>query len=211
MRDTRERLIDAARALMSERGVLEVSIAEITQRAEANVALVSYHFNGREGLMLAVAEADAELTLADLDRLVAANVPASEKIRRHMIAIIRVYRERPYLNRLLQKLLREGTHEAARQMANLFSRPIADARRQIINAGIAAGEFRPVEAELVSIAMDGACAQIFTSPEAREAVLGESRMTDELLERYAASTADLFVAGLLADFQLPATAPTWPK
>ena len=198
MRDTRDRLIDAARALMTERGVLEVSIAEITQRAEANVALVSYHFNGREGLMLAVAEADATLTLADLDRLVAADLSASDTIRRHITAIIRVYGQRPYLNRLLQKLLREGTHEVARHVADLFSRPIAIARRQIINAGIAAGEFRVVEPDLVSIAIDGACAQIFTSPEAREAVLGDSRMSDGLLERYAASTAELIIAGLMA-------------
>ena len=198
MRDTRERLIDAARSLMTERGVLEVSIAEITQRAEANIALVSYHFKGREGLMLAVAEADARLTLADLDRLVAADVAASEKIRRHITAIVHVYGQRPYLNRLLQKLLREGTHETARHVADLFVRPIANARRQIINAGIAAGEFRLVDPELISLAIDGACAQIFTSPEAREAVLDDSRMNIELLERYAASTAELVIAGLMA-------------
>ena len=198
MRDTRERLIDAARSLMTERGVLEVSIAEITQRAEANIALVSYHFKGREGLMLAVAEADARLTLADLDRLVAADVAASEKIRRHITAIVHVYGQRPYLNRLLQKLLREGTHETARHVADLFVRPIANARRQIINAGIAAGEFRLVDPELISFAIDGACAQIFTSPEAREAVLDDSRMSIELLERYAASTAELVIAGLMA-------------
>lgn len=198
MRDTRDRLIDAARALMTERGVLEVSIAEITQRAEANIALVSYHFNGREGLMLAVAEADARLTLADLDRLVAADVAASEKIRRHITAIVHVYGQRPYLNRLLQKLLREGTHETARHVADLFVRPIANARRQIINAGIAVGEFRLVDPKLISFAIDGACAQIFTSPEAREAVLDDSRMSIELLERYAASTAELVIAGLMA-------------
>ena len=55
-RDTRERLIEAARELMIEHGILEVSLSEITQRAGVNVALVSYHFGGREGLMLSIAE-----------------------------------------------------------------------------------------------------------------------------------------------------------
>jgi TetR/AcrR family transcriptional regulator len=196
MRDTRERLLEATRMLLIERGVLEVSIAEITQRAEANVALVSYHFNGREGLMLAVAKADAALALEDLDRLLAADLAPSEKIRRHITGIIRAYAKRPYLNRLLQKLLREGTHEAAAQVGSFFVHPVAIARRRIIEAGIATGEFRDVNAALVSFAIDGACAQIFTSPEAREAVLGDGAMNDDLLERYATSTADLFIAGL---------------
>ena len=183
---------------MIEQGVLEVSVAEITQRAEANVALVSYHFKGREGLMLAIAKADAELAIGDLDKLLASDLTASEKIRRHVTGIVRAYYQRPYLNRLLQKLLREGTHEAAEQVAAFFVKPVANARRQIIDAGINSGEFRHVEPELINFALEGACAQIFTSAEAREAILGDSTMDDALLERYAKSTADLFIAGLQA-------------
>ena len=184
--------------LMIERGVLEVSVADITQRAEANVALVSYHFSGREGLMLAVAKADAEHALADLDRLMAADMSAADKIRLHISGIIRAYHQRPYLHRLLQKLIREGSHEAAEEVGAFFVRPVAEARRQIIGAGIKNGEFREVDPNLISFALEGACAQIFTSSEAREAVLGEGTMSDVLLERYATSTSDLIVAGLRA-------------
>jgi AcrR family transcriptional regulator len=196
--NTRDRLIEAARTLMIERGVLGVSLVDITERAEANVALVSYHFKGREGLMLAVAKADAEIALENLDKLIAADLSASEKISHHIAGIIRTYATRPYLHRLLQQFLREGTREAAAQVASFFTRPVAEARRQILEAGMATGEFRQVDPLMVGFALEGACAHIFTSAEARAAVLGDGTLDDALVDRHAKSTAALFVAGLRA-------------
>ena len=77
-----------------------------------------------------------------------------------------------------------------------YVKPVANARCGIIAQGIKSGEFRKVDADLVSLAIDGACAQIFTSAEAREAVLGIGKLDEALLERYAKSTASLIVAGL---------------
>ncbi len=193
----RDRIIEAARALMIEHGVLEVSVADITQRAGVNVALVSYHFGGREGLMLAIAREDAKLALSNFARLQAAALTPAEKIHHHITGIIHAYYKRPYLNRLLQKLIREGSREAADEVSDFFVKPVADARNAIIADGIASGEFRAVDASLVGYALEGACAQIFTSAASRQAVLGDGSLSSDLVERYAQSTADLIVAGLL--------------
>jgi AcrR family transcriptional regulator len=195
---TRERIIEAARELMIEFGVLEVSVADITQRAGVNVALVSYHFGGREGLMLSIAREDAKLALSDLTRLCAADLPPAEKIRHHVTGVIHAYYKRPYLNRLLQKLIREGSLEAAEEVGEFFVRPVAEARSAIIAEGIASGVFRPVDARLVGYALEGACAQIFTSAASRQAVLGRGDLDRDLIDRYARSTSDLIVNGLLA-------------
>lgn len=196
---TRLRLIEAARSLMIEHGVLEVSIAEITQRAGVNIALVSYHFGGREGLMLSVAREDAKLALANLERLKAADLTPAEKIRHHVIGIIQAYYKRPYLNRLLQKLIREGSREASEEVSAFFVRPVALARSSIIAEGISAGQFRKVDAGLIGYALEGACAQIFTSAASRAAVLGNGNLDQPLVDRYARSTADLIVNGLLVN------------
>ncbi|WP_408587935.1 TetR family transcriptional regulator [Novosphingobium sp.] len=195
---TRERIIDAARELMIELGVLEVSVAEITQRAGVNVALVSYHFGGREGLMLSIAREDARLAMSNLARLKAADLTATEKIHNHVTGIIHAYYKRPYLNRLLQKLIREGSPSAAEEVSDFFVRPVAEARAAIILEGMASGEFRPVEPRLIGYALEGACAQIFTSSASREAVLGDGTLSPELVAAYAKSTADLIVRGLLS-------------
>lgn len=200
---TRERILEAARDLMIEHGVLEVSVADITQRAGVNIALVSYHFGGREGLMLSIARDDAKLALANLARLRAANLSPAEKIRHHVTGIIHAYYKRPYLNRLLQKLIREGTREAAEEVSAFFVRPVAEARSEIINEGIAAGVFREVDSRLIGYALEGACAQIFTSAASREAVLGSGALDMKLVDQYAQSTADLIVGGLMAPSHQP--------
>lgn len=51
--DTRQRLVEAAVVLFAQRGYEGTGIREIAQKAQANSALVQYHFGGKEGLYLA--------------------------------------------------------------------------------------------------------------------------------------------------------------
>ena len=51
--NTRDRLIEAAIFCFSEKGFDATGIREIAQRAQANSALVQYHFGGKEGLYTA--------------------------------------------------------------------------------------------------------------------------------------------------------------
>ena len=195
---TRERIIEAARELMIEKDILEVSISEITRRAGTNIASVSYHFGGREGLMVSIARSDAEFAIGELDKLIASSMSPPDKIAHHVAGIVRAYYRRPYLHRLLHKLIREGSREAATLVTGFFSRPVADARRTIIQQGIAQGLFREVEPELVGYAIEGACGHIFTSAASRDALLGTGVLDEALVERFAHSTAELIVHGLLA-------------
>jgi AcrR family transcriptional regulator len=51
---TRERILDAAERLFADRGFHGVSLRDITQRAEVEMALASYHFGTKENLLRAV-------------------------------------------------------------------------------------------------------------------------------------------------------------
>ena len=195
---TRQKIIDAARKLMVEQDSLEISISEITRKAGTNIASVSYHFGGREGLMVSIARADADFAIGELDKLLASGMSPPDKIAHHVTGMVRAYFRRPYLHRLLQKLIREGSREAATLVTGFFSIPVADARRTIIEEGVAQGLFRPVDTNLVGYAIEGACANIFTSAASRRALLGSGELDQALVERFAASTAELVVRGLLA-------------
>lgn len=195
--DTPTRILEAARALMIERELLEVSLADISQQAGTNVALVSYYFGNREGLMLAIAKADGEQAVGDLDRLLAADMSPTAKLELHIKGLIEAYFERPYLHRLLQKILREGSPEASAKVGTWLVKPVADARRTIIAQGRAQGEFRDVDANLVSFAIDGACAHIFSSVEGRRAVLGTETLDRALAERYVKTVSELIIRGML--------------
>jgi TetR/AcrR family transcriptional regulator len=196
---TRMRIIEAARDLMIEHDHLEISIAEITERAEANIAAVSYHFGGREGLMVSIARADADELIADMDRLLAAPMTPDQKLRAHIVGVVRAYQKRPYLHRLLHKLLREGSSETAALVGEFFVMPVYNARRAILQDGMDQGIFRTVDPWLVAHAFEGACAQIFTSAASRAVVLGIDRLDAEVVESFGRSTADLVVRGVLSD------------
>ena len=53
---TRARLLDAALDLLAERGEEGVTLRELTDAAEANVAAVSYHFGSLKSLCEAAIE-----------------------------------------------------------------------------------------------------------------------------------------------------------
>ena len=51
---TRDRILDAAEKLFAERGYHGVSLRDVTGAADVDVALVSYHFGNKQGLLDAV-------------------------------------------------------------------------------------------------------------------------------------------------------------
>ncbi len=54
--DTKERLLTAAAAVFAEKGFDGATVKEIVDRAGVNISLVSYHFNGKEGIFKASLE-----------------------------------------------------------------------------------------------------------------------------------------------------------
>ena len=63
--DTRERLLEAAGQVFSERGFRAATVREIVQKAGgANIAAVNYHFRDKEGLYASVLERSAREAVA---------------------------------------------------------------------------------------------------------------------------------------------------
>ncbi len=54
MRGTKERILDVAEELFSEKGFNAVGIREISKRAECNVSAINYYFGNKENLYLEV-------------------------------------------------------------------------------------------------------------------------------------------------------------
>lgn len=54
--DVKTRILDAAKRLFAEKGFEATSVRQICEEAGANVALVSYHFGGKEKLLFAVVD-----------------------------------------------------------------------------------------------------------------------------------------------------------
>lgn len=82
---TRERLIQVARQLFAERGYHHVTVRDISQLAEANLAAVGYHFGDKLSLYRTVAQLGLESLRSAGERAVApAELSAEEKIRHYV-------------------------------------------------------------------------------------------------------------------------------
>lgn len=79
----KQRLLDAARQIFAERGPVEGSLRDICTQANANVALVKYHFGGKEQLYIAVLDAFLSETAAryPLDEGLGPDSPPETRLR----------------------------------------------------------------------------------------------------------------------------------
>jgi TetR/AcrR family transcriptional regulator len=194
----REQLLAAAGAVMTEQDTIDVPLAEIAQRAGVNVALVSYYFGGKDGLLLALAKRDAEHALAGLEALMALDLGPAAKLRKHVAGIVRGFFRHPYLNRLLRALMRDSDSAAAREIAQCFAAPIAEALRRLLEEGVRRGELRPVDPMLFHFALLGACESLFSGRTILKHVHGIEAIDEALQQRYAELIADTLIAGCLA-------------
>ena len=83
-RETRERVLKAAKRLFSERGFKRVTVREICKAARANVASVNYHFGDKLGLYREVIQSATDVMRVTTEAAQAAGrgQPPEEQLRR---------------------------------------------------------------------------------------------------------------------------------
>jgi AcrR family transcriptional regulator len=196
---SRESLLEAASDLMRQRDTLHVPIADIAARAGVNSALVKYYFGNKSGLMLALLERDLTTAITQLGGLVEMDMRPTAKMRYHLSGLIRMYFRHPYLQRLLMATMRDESEAVARQIAESYLRPINDAYARMIAEGVAAGEFKPIDARFFYFTVIGASDQIFSARFVLKYVHGIEEIDEDLRRAYVDQTIQLIMDGLLAD------------
>ncbi len=198
--NSREALLDAASALMRELDTTEIGIVDIAARAGVNHAMIRYFFGSKEGLLMALLDRDVTWRIRQLGRLFHLDVTPTERMRIHLSGILDTYFAIPYLNRLIQQMVREADPARVRHIGEELLQPIANAQARIIEAGVASGEFRPVDPKLFYFNTIGAADGLYANRFTLSAVFGGLPNADPLLHaRYRAHTVETLMKGLLAD------------
>lgn len=68
-KDSRDALIDAAKTVFAKHSYSGATVKEIAETAGVNISLVSYHFDGKEGLYRACLEQFGHTNLANTERI----------------------------------------------------------------------------------------------------------------------------------------------
>ncbi len=195
----RDALLEAASALMREQDTVEIGILDIAARAEVNHGMIRYYFGSKEGMLLALLDRDVGVRIRQLNALFRLDLTPTERMRIHLEGILDTYYQIPYLNRLIQTMVRDASAERVHHIAEELLKPIAGAQQRIIQEGIAAGEFRAVDPKLFYFNTIGSADGLYANRFTLSAVFGGIAAADDALhERYKKQTVETLMAGLLA-------------
>jgi AcrR family transcriptional regulator len=148
---TREAIIDAAQALLTEGGPAALMLDAVAERADVAVQTIYNRIGGRSALLIAVAERALEENRAYMDAVYAAPGGPQERIVQAAAAYARFAAERPHQFRLLADPPEEP--EALERVAELVEEQNAKLAAAL-REGIAEGSLNPaLDPELTATAL----------------------------------------------------------
>ena len=182
---------------MVERNAVEFSLQDVARAIGPQLGAGQISFRQqKDGLLLAILERDAELSLKQVERLVARDIPAIDKLRAH------VGHHRHLFPQALHEPARAHADPRARrrssaQVSRFFVEPLAGFQRQILEQG---REIRRVQTGRPGFfyhAVGSACDALFRwHPEARR-IWGVATINDAQRRRYADFVVDLVLNGVV--------------
>ena len=135
--DVKKRLLLAAKKLFSRYGYDGTSIRQICEEAGANVALVSYHFGGKENIFKALF--DFSLTERVIHDAFSGPLDPVEGVKLMIREVIYYQHRDPELVRIIQQ---EMTHAPRTEVIRQYLSPIWERARGLLEEGRRQGAFR---------------------------------------------------------------------
>ena len=195
-KSTKDLLLDTAAAIMSERGRVDVTLSELGERSGMNTALVRYYFGNKHGMMMALIERTLNQAMAQLEKLLILDIPADEKLARHIKGTINTYFSYPFVNRLLHSLGTVDDGKFAKEIASKFARPIMEFQRQVLKDGQDQGLFQKVDPKLLSFHIEGACDYLFHNLGYLKELHGIDDVSEEIKQSYGEQVSSIIIQGI---------------
>ena len=203
---TKERILAAAAKLFDAQGFDGTTVRQIAKEADVNLALISYHFKGKKGLLELLIASYYETFFRLLAKQKAANGemdPLAE-----LLSVVRLYvyfqRDHAAVTRLIQRELSVESM-LAREVMTVYIHRWKYSFSSIIEDGIARKLFVPVAVDQVLLAMTGLLVYPYLNPQAVREVYYLEPGSDEFCEWLIAT-----VEQLLRSLLVPSSSPSSP-
>jgi TetR/AcrR family transcriptional regulator len=138
-----DRILDAAAVEFAARGFGGARVDRIARRARVNKAMLYYHFKSKEGLYRSLLRRTFATAAARLGELAAAPGTASDKVDRVIAGIAELMSKQPHFAPIMLREVAEGGAHLDRETLVALS-GVPRAVSAIVQEGVAAGQFRPV-------------------------------------------------------------------
>ena len=192
-KQTVSKIIDAAIPLFAMKGFAAVSVKELAEAADVNIALISYYFGGKENLYSVVLEKQFAIIAEITDTASKEEISTVDKLKYFAKSMVKAHKQYPYISQLVYGEIINPTacFETVKKGMKSQHRFFSDC----ISSAIATGQFRsdlkPEYAVLSLISIINF--YFFTWHLARE-FLPES---DDQIEIYASQAIQIYLNGVL--------------
>jgi TetR/AcrR family transcriptional regulator, cholesterol catabolism regulator len=167
---SRDEIIRAAGRVLHEQGYEATTMKDIAAQVNLTAASLYHHFKNKDFLLLAVLEQGLQLAIDEIEPIIQSNLPASEKIQKMIQRHIRGVTDNTAFGAAIVFEIKtlmnvstggrgNGDEQEYIERRNAFfkQRQLFESLfRQILEEGIASGEFRQVDTGIVAKAMLGA-------------------------------------------------------
>jgi AcrR family transcriptional regulator len=194
--DPKQQILDAAIHLFARKGFSATGVREIARRATVNLAMISYYFGSKRGILEAALDMFFQRYLEVTVQALDGDDPPERKLRRFIRSIVMLLRNNNDLVRIAFTELPFDMPEIADFKAERVKKIAALLQQKLLPA-IEGRLPRPIRVEVVGPAFIGMLVSHFLLRPVIEGVLSTS-FNEEFYEHYADEIADLFLYGLLS-------------
>ena len=157
-----------ATVAFAEQGVAATSLDELARRLGVTKQTILYHFRSKDGLVAAVLQAAAQDLVAVLDEASRASAPGWDRVEATVRSAFALAVRRPELLGLLRELSRLDPERTAPVRELL--QPMVNAAVAELEAGMAAGRYRPSDPRLLLVSAYAAVTGVVNDAEILRAV-----------------------------------------
>jgi TetR/AcrR family transcriptional regulator len=197
--ESRASILDAAAREFAQHGIAGARTDAIAREANVNKALLYYYFKDKETLYSAVLDEAFSGLKTTVFQVLDSDLPPREKILAYAGAYFDFIASNQMYPRLMQREMmsaREGHSVHIDKLIKNYIRPIFMRVGEIMEKGIAAGEFRPVKPAHFIPSMVAMIVFYFSSAPVMQKIVGFNPLTPERIAERRTAVLDFISAAL---------------
>lgn len=192
-----EKTVDLLRAVPPEK----LSLSMAARHANVHLTLFKYYFTDRTRLLVDVART-LTMSLGDSVAAIetAAELPAPERFRIRVDAMVDFFFINPFYHRLMMEIIGDDNDPLATELISVWMTKTVDIYRSIVESGVAEGSLRPIDPYFAFVAIMGLCEQYqHASRFAEQTTQGQRKARSNTAADYKAFVYDMIMHGFGAE------------
>jgi AcrR family transcriptional regulator len=186
----RQALIAAAREGLIKKPPGELTLLEIAQIAGVDPALIRYYFGQLPDLFTAAAIEITKDLRSRLAALIVEHGPVRDRLKHRILVYLEVFRQNPNYHRLVIDHVYKLENDDKQVVLKLLRQSVEELE-DLVREGVQSGEFRPIDARFLQVAIGAMCEFFFSARPVVQAILGKPADDAGLPEHYAQMITDL--------------------